>query len=348
MFMNRTVRLLVVLMFLLTSGCLGRGVEHSPSAQPLRGPGAAEYAHADVAVSIYHEDTDTEFRLFEPASPTPETAPLIVFNHGWNATNPNSYGAWIRHLARRGNIVVYPRYQASAKTPMQSFTPNAVGAVEAALAELMQGKHVRPELNRFAIVGHSMGAAVAANMAALTVAEGLPGVRAVMCVEPGSYVVGKPDIAMPLADFSKIPASALVLVVVGDQDSLVGDRDARRIFAGIKHIPARNKNLVTLVSDSSHEPALIADHQSPAAFAELVPQKERRLGGRLRERIKDKKGIGRVDALDYYGYWKLFDGLTDAAFYGKNREYALGNTREQRYMGRWPDGTPVRELMIIE
>lgn len=54
-----------------------------------------------------------------------------------------------------------------------------------------------------------------------------------------------------------------------------------------------------------------------------------------------------VDALDYYGFWKLFDGLCDAGFYSKNREYALGNTPEQRYMGEWTDGTPVKEPKVV-
>ena len=53
-----------------------------------------------------------------------------------------------------------------------------------------------------------------------------------------------------------------------------------------------------------------------------------------------------VDALDYYGFWKLFDGLCNAAFYGKEIKYALGNTPEQRFMGRWSDGTPVKELVV--
>ncbi len=55
-----------------------------------------------------------------------------------------------------------------------------------------------------------------------------------------------------------------------------------------------------------------------------------------------------IDALDYFGTWKLFDALTDAAFYGKNRNSALGNTPEQRFMGKWSDGTPVNELRVLE
>jgi hypothetical protein len=55
-----------------------------------------------------------------------------------------------------------------------------------------------------------------------------------------------------------------------------------------------------------------------------------------------------VNALDYYGTWKLFDALTDAAFTGKNRDYALGNTPQQRFMGVWSDGVPVKELKVTD
>ena len=60
-----------------------------------------------------------------------------------------------------------------------------------------------------------------------------------------------------------------------------------------------------------------------------------------------RRAFGTTDALDYYGTWKLLDALTDAAFYGKNRKYALGDTPEQRYMGKWSDGTPVKELKVL-
>jgi hypothetical protein len=32
--------------------------------------------------------------------------------------------------------------------------------------------------------------------------------------------------------------------------------------------------------------------------------------------------------------------------HGTNREYALGNTPPQRFMGKWSDGTPVKELQV--
>jgi hypothetical protein len=51
-----------------------------------------------------------------------------------------------------------------------------------------------------------------------------------------------------------------------------------------------------------------------------------------------------TNALDYYGTWKLFDALRDAAFDGKNRDLALGDGPAQLAMGNWSDGTPVKPL----
>jgi hypothetical protein len=41
------------------------------------------------------------------------------------------------------------------------------------------------------------------------------------------------------------------------------------------------------------------------------------------------------------------DALCDAAFAGKNREYALGNTPQQKSMGKWSDGVPVKEPQVV-
>ncbi len=332
---------------ILAVGCSAKTMSGVDFIQPATGPGGMEYPYAKVTRQLYHEGTAEEYWLFEPASPTPDAAPLVVLNHGWGATNPGIYGAWIKHLVRRGNIVVYPRYQERLLTSLKVYTPNAIAAVKAAIRELQNGPHVHPQLDHFAIVGHSMGAAITANMAALAAVEGLPQPKAVMSVEPGSFVVGHENVAMPLADFGQIPSTTLMLVVVGADDDFVGDVDAKRIFSQIPQIPPQNKDFVIVVSDAHGNPPLIANHHAPTARDdEFDEQEKRKLGGRLRERIKEKKGVGTVDALDYYGYWKLFDALIDAAFNGTNRSFALGNTRDQRYMGRWPNGTPVKELII--
>jgi dienelactone hydrolase len=346
----------------------------APPAQPATGPGGKQYAHASVTKNHYGKGGQ-EYWIFEPDVPKPATAPVIVFLHGWGGMNPLYYGAWIDHLVKRGNIVIYPRYQASLLTAIREFTPNTLAAIKDAISRLQREPgHVKADLTRFATVGHSVGGLLAANVAALASESGLPRVVAVMSVEPG---ITESPINIPLADLKKIPAETLLLSVVGDQDTLVRDYDARRVYIESTRVPANNKDYVTLVSDSHGMPGLQASHRAPTAFdvaydsgegigggpAEVAdsiggsdrPGGSDRAGGLPTRRI-DGRQTGRrdrletmmVNALDFYGTWKLFDGLCDAAFFGRNREYALGNTPQQRFMGTWSDGVPVKELKVTD
>ena len=320
----------------------------TPPSQPQTGPGGKQYLHASVTKNRYGKGGQ-EYWIFEPDSPRPRTAPVIVFLHGWGGMNPLYYGAWVDHLVKRGNIVVYPRYQANLLTPIKDFMPNTLSAIKDAIDRLQtEPGHVRPDLNKFATVGHSLGGLLAANVAALAVESKLPRVRAVMSVEPG---ITEAPINVPLADLKKIPAGTLLLAVAGDQDSLVRDTDAKRIYYESTRVSAANKNFVLMISDSHGTPPLVASHRAPTALDKSYDSGEG-MGGaapgigdaQISRRVRPETML--VNALDYYGTWKLFDGLCDAAFEGKNREYALGNTPQQRFMGLWSDGVPVKELKI--
>jgi acetyl esterase/lipase len=293
-----------------------------------------------------HGTNESEYWIIEPATPTPKTAPVIIFCHGWGAFSPNPYGQWITHLVRRGNIVIYPRYQAILFAPMKDFTPNSIAAVKAAFSELQKPGHVRPELDHVAIVGHSMGGAIAPNIAAVAEAENLPIPRAICCVEPANHPNWAIGIQMRAADFSKIRATTLVQVIVGDGDHIASDDTAKFIYSRLGQIPPDNKDYITLISDEHGYPPLLANHRVPIGTTILdsdAAQYEAPPHNRPRQGLS---GNG-SDALNYYGIWKLFDGLTDAAFYAKNRDYALGSTARQRFMGVWSDGAPVREPKIL-
>ena len=97
-----------------------------------------------------------------------DRAPVVVFLHGWFAVNPGFYGAWIDHLVRDGKIVIFPRYQNDVGTLPQDFLPNALAAIRDALGVLHDGVgHVRPDPSRFALIGHSAGGNLAAQIAAV-------------------------------------------------------------------------------------------------------------------------------------------------------------------------------------
>jgi acetyl esterase/lipase len=195
----------------------------TPPSQPQTGPGGKQYVHASVSKHRYGKSGE-EYWIFEPDSPKPRTAPLIVLLHGWGGMNPLYYGAWIDHLVKRGNIVVYPRYQANLLTSVTDFTPNTLAAIRDAVSRLQsEPGHVRPDLNKFATVGHSVGGLLAASVAALADESRLPRVRVVMSVEPG---ITESPINIPLADLKKIPADTLLLALAPTRSGSTTNRHA--------------------------------------------------------------------------------------------------------------------------
>jgi predicted esterase len=292
----------------------------TPPDQPSEGPGSSNYSHGGVQESKYKWGAK-QYWIFEPILPKPESAPLVVFNHGWGATDPIAYIEWIDHIVKKGNIVVYPRYQRGLYLGFKEFNANAIQAVKDAIETIQQGDHVLPELDKFAILGHSLGGGITANMAAQAEDEGLPIPKAIMPVQP--FIAYSET-----ANFSKIHAETLMIVVVGEDDTVVGNRSGIIIFNGSAQIPLSQKDFVIQVTDTYGDPDLVADHSAPVCFP------------------RDTSDT--VDAMDFYSTWKLFDALTDYAFYGINEEYCLGNTSEQRFMGLWSDGTPVNELKVTD
>ena len=324
----------------------------TPPSQPVSGPGGSTYLHKSVTRSGKIGKGALAYYLFEPAQPVPKKAPVIVLNHGYAGVDPVGYGGWINHMVKRGNIVIYPVFQAGLYTSRFKLSGNAIQGVKDALKELQSGQHVQPDTNRFALVGHSAGGIITANMAATWKAQGLPKPRAVMCVQAGISRM------FPLADLSLIAKDTLLLSVAGDNDRVTGLKDSKLIIQRATNVPDANKNYVVLQSDTYGSPDIRATHLLSISVLEEDIKAASAAKYRLRALfLKDAKGKPVkdnaklkaemwTDGLDYFGTWKLFDGLCDAAFYGKHREYALGNTAKQRFMGKWSDGRAVRELVV--
>lgn len=329
-----------------------------PPTQPLQGPGGSSYSHADVRQWHFNVDGN-EYWVFTPDRPQPESAPLVVFTHGWSVMQPDLYRAWIEHIVRRGAILVYPRYQATLKTPAADFLPNAANAVRSAVTDLSAGKLVvRPELQHVAYLGHSAGGLIASGLAASWQRLEIPRPAALMAVEPGRSS-GPRWREVPLEPLSGVPVGTLLLTVCGDEDERVACDDARRIYNESTQVAARDKDLLLLRSDRHGSPPLLANHAAPTAprFDPRYPPSDSSswLLNRVQERVRQRLKQGQpnihnalaTDAMDWFGTWKLFDALCDAAFYGQDRDYALGGTPAQLSMGRWNDGTPVKPIQRL-
>ena len=111
---------------------------------------ANSIVHASVTKNRYGKGGQ-EYWIFEPDSPRPRTAPVIIFLHGWGGMNPLYYGAWLDHLVKRGNIVDLSALPGRLVNSIKDFTPNTLTAVKDAFGRLQtESGHVSPDFSKFA------------------------------------------------------------------------------------------------------------------------------------------------------------------------------------------------------
>ncbi len=309
----------------------------SPPEQPASGPGGSDYSHNSVIFSDHTSFLNPNgYWLFEPDAPKPDTANLVVFNHGYGVWNPGPYGQWIEHLVRKGNIVVFPKYQASDASAPSGYTPAMVNGITDAITELQTGAgRVRPRLENFTVIGHSYGGVLSSNIAMEYASYGLPKPAAIVLCQPGDggFSGGR------LASYANMDTSYNMLIIVGDGDAVVGNTFAREIMDSTS-IPTTHKNYVTHFADNYGAPNIQASHNEPLAKNNTYD------GGTMGTVITGGYIASKEDAVDYYCYWKLADALMNCTYYGVDCQYAFGDTPEQRNMGKWSDSSEVVKLVI--
>lgn len=307
----------------------------SQPSQPVTGPGGSAYTFGDVTQFDYATNGNgQDFWLYEPNSPVPDSANVVVFIHGLGETNPKLYGAFIKHLVRKGNIVIYPRYQRDLNSDNATFSDSCAKGIQRALDTLQQPGHVKPRLQNFFILGHSVGGILTANMSTRYAMYGLPKPLTAFSMQPGAQIA-----ALLLNNYNTMDADIKYLVLVGTDDIIVGTTTGQQLYNETTSIPTSHKNLIQHYADTYGNPDITATHFDPLAGDAAFDNGESNL-------FILASGSGPVDAYDYYCTWKLQDALMDCALHGTNCDVAFGDTYQQKFMGNWSDGTPVRPLVV--
>lgn len=341
----------------------------TPPAQPKSGPGGADYVAGEVTKRAVGRASAATY-VFHVAGAAPEPRPVVVFLHAWGAANPQVYGGWIEHLARKGYLVLYPRFQEVGRTRPADATANAASLVKEAFAELAGDAEARPDPTRVALIGHTAGSPIAANLAAMAKAEGLPVPKLVFFVMPGGIASDPKSRGIQLADLSQIDPSTLLVTMIGDREFRAADAAAKRILREATEVPPTRKIFMRALSDDHGFPALAATLASPASVKDAFDGTKIRVqpdppgDPRAQRQAKQKwspdmvlsgeqsvlvaqLGSNGTDTLDYLGYWKTFDMALAAAFSGKDAQ-ALRNDAGLTDMGRWSDGWPVKRLSAAD
>jgi hypothetical protein len=252
-----------------------------------------------------------------------ERFPVVFFFAGFAVWKPCHYDHLLRHVASRGNCVVFPSYL-MIQFPHQSRTYNLIYAGARAGV-----KACRPHIDttRLGFIGHSFGGSAFPMFMSVLVKRRGWGSR-------GAYVHIMAPFYMylcPTRRLRSFPSQVKLLVEVFEDDDCNDHRMAKDLFETIG-IPPAEKDFVVLRSDTcpGTERILWADHATP--FGDGDPE-------------------GEVDVLDWYGIFRLHDALAEYAFTGNAaaKDVALGSgSAAQRFMGTWPDSTPVRECVVAD
>lgn len=251
--------------------------------------------------------------VFRPAGLSARV-PVIFFAPGYSNNDPDAYDSLIRHIVSRGYAVVFAPFQLLSL----SFTPHEkrYDTIFAGFEEAVKRYGASFDLDRVGYVGHSYGGAAIFAMSLRGIERGWGrGALLLYSMAPWYFFEITPKQQV------NFPSHAKLLVELFESDGVCDHRLGKEIFDRV-NLPAGEKDLLMLRGEERLGYKLDAEHGTPSG--------------------------GRVDALDYYGIYRPFDALADYAFNGsaEGKRIALGNGgAEQRQMGKWPDGQPVREML---
>lgn len=251
-------------------------------------------------------------QVFRPAGVT-QPVPVIFFAPGFNNNDPVEYRALITHIVSRGYALVYAPFQVVLGDNQKRYD-----TIWAGMEEAVKRFGASFDLNRVGFAGHSYGGSALMAMMQRGVVERGWGRNGAFVYSMAPWY----SFDFSIKQFVDWPQQVKLLVQVYEDDGVCDHRMAKEIYERA-NLPASEKEFVMLRGETRLGYKLDAEHGTPSQASD-------------------------ANALDFYGIYRLLDALADYAFTGNEagKRIALGNgSAEQRFMGRWPDGQPVREML---
>lgn len=172
---------------------------------------------------------------------------VVVLLHGLSRRTSLDFRPWLLHLADEGDAAVFPLYE--AEPPAGDARDNALAGLQIALHRLGD-PHVP-----IVLVGHSRGARLAAEVAAVMPARHLKA-SAVVAIFPGQI---NPAFEPP-TDFAKLDPALKIWVLVGEDDRGVGNAGALELYERLTSFGFPDENVIPVKVKS--RPGFLATHMS--------------------------------------------------------------------------------------
>ena len=191
------LRALLVATLLLVAGCGGKSAEPPPLAK------VVERSYGSGAGQVW---------TFTPVGVEKS---VVIYLHGLGdatETTPEYHRPWLRHLAAKGNAVLYPRYEVR---------PGEPGGLRHAIDGIKLGmRHVKAK-RPVVSIGYSRGGGMAVQYMGVAKAVG---------VVPDAVLAVFPALLDPVLDLTVVPKTTRFVFLVGDKDVSVGYFGANRLL----------------------------------------------------------------------------------------------------------------------
>ena len=154
--------------------------------------------------------------VFTPAGRDPRA--LVVFFHGLGdqaETTPVNHLPWLRHLAAKGNVVLYPRFEVRPGAPRA--LKHAIFGIRTGVAQLKLRLPV-------VAIGYSRGGGLAFDYTAVAPAVG---------VVPRALLAVFPAMLDPPLDMRAVDPRTRYVFLVGDRDTQVRDFGAKDMISSL-------------------------------------------------------------------------------------------------------------------
>ena len=191
-------RALLLAVVLLAAGC-GGGSQRETLAS------VVERSYGSGAGQVW---------IFTPAGQEPRS--VVIYLHGLGdatETTPEYHRPWLRHLAAKGNAVLYPRYEVR---------PGEPGGLQHAIDGIKRGmRHLEAKGRPIVSIGYSRGGGMAVQYMGIARAVG---------VVPDAVLAVFPALLDPVLDLTVVPRTTRFVFLVGDKDVSVGYFGANRLL----------------------------------------------------------------------------------------------------------------------
>ena len=273
------------------------------------------------------EDSNERYWLLEPADSSINRENLIVFLHGHAASNPATYGDWLIHLVEQNYIVLFPKFQNGFFIPESAEESARVDKnIDSAIIYIQRKYNFKPANIHF--IGHSLGGLIAANLTNEYGKTKKHNVATLTLVQPGHKYL---KMGM-METYENFDTNLRIVCVSGQNDRTAGDRFAKHIIRNSPGVSPNNKIHFSIRSYRNKGEKIGSTHEEP-----VCPNNSLKASN-LNPVILGAEVIGKTDLADSLIFWRIADHLIS----GKT-----GDLESLRTIGKWNDGTPIGDLLIV-